>query len=92
MGWARIALCSIGLCVLAAVYAAGSVECHIGAYLLSDGSIVDIAPSDGDAFLRWRRFDGTTGALHKTVTGVWMRVQVTALEPRRRLYTGLAVH
>jgi pimeloyl-ACP methyl ester carboxylesterase len=45
-------------------------ECHIGAYLLSDGSIVDIAPSDDDA-LRWRRFDGTTGALHKTVTGVW---------------------
>jgi len=45
-------------------------DCHIGAYRLSDGSAVDIAPSYGDT-LRWRRFDGTTGALHKTVTGVW---------------------
>jgi dienelactone hydrolase len=45
-------------------------ECHIGAYLLFDGSIVDIAPSSDDT-LRWRRFDGSTGALHKTVTGVW---------------------
>jgi dienelactone hydrolase len=70
-GWVRIALRSIGLCVLAArCYAAGGVECNIGAYLLSDGSIVDIAPSDDDA-LRWRRLDGTTGALHKTVTGMW---------------------
>lgn len=69
--WVRIALRSIGLCVLAAgCYAATSPECHIGAYQLSDGSIVDIAPSDGDT-LRWRRFDGTTGALHKTLTGTW---------------------
>jgi uncharacterized protein len=45
-------------------------ECHIGAYLLSNGSVVDIAPSYDDT-LRWRRFDGTTGALHKTVTGLW---------------------
>ena len=85
--WVRIALRSIGLCVLAArCYAAGSVapqitnpnaptasplqECHIGPYLLSDGSVVDIAPSTDDA-LRWRRFDGTTGALHKTTTSQW---------------------
>jgi uncharacterized protein len=71
-GWVRIALRFIGLCVLAArcCYAADSVECHIGAYLLSDSSIVDIAPSD-DGALQWLRFDGTTGALHKTVTEVW---------------------
>lgn len=86
-GWVRIALRSIGLCVLAArCYSAPSVpphvanpnapmasavsECHIGAYRLSDGGVVDIAPSHDDT-LRWRRFDGTTGALHKTVTGVW---------------------
>jgi pimeloyl-ACP methyl ester carboxylesterase len=85
-GWVRIALRSIGLCVLAArCYGAATdppdvanpnapmarplPNCHIGAYLLSDGSIVDIAPDD-DA-LRWLRFDGTTGALHKTATGVW---------------------
>jgi uncharacterized protein len=44
-------------------------DCHIGAYLLSDGSIVDIAPNND--VLRWLRFDGTTGALHKTPAGVW---------------------
>jgi len=81
-----MALRSIGLCVLAArCYSADDVpppitnpnapmarplpNCHIGAYLLSDGSIVDIAPDDDG--LRWLRFDGTTGALHKTATGVW---------------------
>jgi dienelactone hydrolase len=86
-GCVRTALRSIGLCVLAArCCSAASVpphitnpnapmarplpQCHIGAYLLSNGSVIDIAPSDDDA-LRWRRFDGTTGALHKTVTGVW---------------------
>jgi uncharacterized protein len=45
-------------------------DCHIGAYRLSDDSIVDIAPEDNDT-LRWRRFDGTTGALHKAITGAW---------------------
>lgn len=45
-------------------------ECHIGAYQLSDGAVVDIAPSSDDT-LRWRRLDGTTGALHKTVSGAW---------------------
>jgi uncharacterized protein len=86
-GWVRIALRSIGLCVLAArCYAAAGVpphitnpnaptarpptECHIGTYLLSNGSVVDIAQSVDDT-LRWRRFDGTTGALHKTATGAW---------------------
>lgn len=85
--WARIALSSIGLCLLTlpchatagaardpsnpnAPMASSSVDCHIGAYLLSDGSVVDIASSNDDT-LRWRRFDGTTGALHKATTGVW---------------------
>src|SRR5579864_3686219 len=85
-GRIRFALRSIGVCVLAAhCYSAtgaapqlnpnapmarAPAECHVGAYLLSDGSVVDIAQSDDDA-LRWRRFDGTTGALHKTVDGEW---------------------
>jgi len=86
-GWVRIALRSLGLCMLAArCYSAATpppqlenpnaptmrahADCHVGAYLLSGGSIVDIAPSDDDT-LRWRRFDGTTGALHKTATGAW---------------------
>jgi hypothetical protein len=46
-------------------------DCHIGAYRLSDGSVVDIGPT-GDADLRWRRFDGTTGALRRAADGSWI--------------------
>jgi uncharacterized protein len=68
--WVRIALRSIGLCVLAArCYATAGVDCRVGAYLLADGSIVDVAPWDDT--LRWLRFDGTTGALHNTAGDVW---------------------
>jgi pimeloyl-ACP methyl ester carboxylesterase len=45
-------------------------DCRIAAYRLSDGSVVDVGASDDDA-LRWRRFDGTTGALHKAADGRW---------------------
>jgi uncharacterized protein len=45
-------------------------DCRIGAYRLTDGSVVDIGAS-GDETLRWRRFDGTTGALHKAADGRW---------------------
>jgi pimeloyl-ACP methyl ester carboxylesterase len=45
-------------------------DCRIGAYHLTDGTVVDIGASDDDA-LRWRRFDGTTGALHKDADGRW---------------------
>jgi dienelactone hydrolase len=49
-------------------------DCHIGMYRLADASLVDIAPSDGEA-LRWRRLDGSTGALHpakdKAAEGRW---------------------
>ncbi len=42
----------------------------IGSYRLTDGGLLDIAPADNDT-LRWRRFDGTTGALRKTANGEW---------------------
>lgn len=45
-------------------------DCHIGIYRLSDGSDVDIAPSDAGKF-RWRRKDGTSGALSPAATGGW---------------------
>jgi len=45
-------------------------DCRIGAYRLTDGSVVDTGASDEDA-LRWRRFDGTSGKLHKTKDGGW---------------------
>ena len=37
---------------------------------LADGSAVDIAPADRNS-LRWRKFDGTTGALHAQADGTW---------------------
>jgi pimeloyl-ACP methyl ester carboxylesterase len=45
-------------------------DCPAGTYRFSDGKIVDIARSDGDTF-RWRKFDGTTGVLHKKEDGSW---------------------
>ncbi len=48
---------------------AGMPNCHLGSYRLTDGDLVDIAP-DGDT-LRWVKFDGTTGVLHKAANGIW---------------------
>jgi pimeloyl-ACP methyl ester carboxylesterase len=45
-------------------------DCHIGAYHLADGGVVDIGPTDG-ADLRWRRFDGASGALRQGADGRW---------------------
>ncbi|MDE2054264.1 MAG: alpha/beta fold hydrolase, partial [Xanthomonadaceae bacterium] len=45
-------------------------NCHVGAYRLANGSIVDVGPSDG-AHLRWRREDGTTGLLTSRADGTW---------------------
>jgi uncharacterized protein len=63
--------CGISLALLASpAIAAETVDCHIGSYRLTDGSPVDIAPLD-DGMLRWRRFDGTTGALRSSADGAW---------------------
>jgi len=67
------AICVAALCnslVTPAARASEAMDCHIGAYRLSGGGIVDIAPSEGNT-LRWRRFDGTTGALTETAGGEW---------------------
>ena len=45
-------------------------DCQVGAYRFSDGEIIDIARSEGATF-RWRKFDGTTGALHNKGDGSW---------------------
>src|ERR1043166_5215659 len=45
-------------------------DCQIGTYRFSDEEIVDIARSEGKTF-RWRKFDGTTGVLHKKQDGSW---------------------
>jgi pimeloyl-ACP methyl ester carboxylesterase len=48
----------------------GPHECLAGAYRLNDGTVVDIGVTSGDG-LRWRRVDGTTGALTKSPAGTW---------------------
>ena len=45
-------------------------DCRVGAYRLEDRSLVVIDPTV-DNTLRWRRFDGTTGALHRSPDGAW---------------------
>jgi len=44
--------------------------CQVGMYRLADGSHVDVAPSEGKS-LRWRRTDGTSGALKTQDGGGW---------------------
>lgn len=63
---------ALGALVLAASSpsAAGATDCHIGIYRLSDGGIVDVAPTDGGV-LRWLRFDGTRGTLAKGADDRW---------------------
>src|ERR1700730_15049319 len=51
-------------------HAAQAGDCHVGAYRLESADVLDIAPSEGDT-LRWRKFDGTTGALHKQEADNW---------------------
>jgi uncharacterized protein len=63
------ALCCLLLAATVA-RAEAAAGCDIGSYRLKDGSLVDIAPSEGDT-MRWRRFDGTTGALTKASDGTW---------------------
>ena len=62
------------LCVLFAATsiarAGDTPDCYIGSYRLTDANVVDVAPSEDDT-LRWRQFDGATGALHKTANGNW---------------------
>lgn len=44
--------------------------CHVGAYRLADGALVDVAPTK-DA-LRWRLMDGRTGELKPDAAGGWV--------------------
>ncbi len=53
------------------VHATEIPDCHIGAYRLADGRVVDIAPSEPNP-LRWRAFGGETGALRKNADGTWL--------------------
>ncbi|HTW36640.1 MAG TPA: alpha/beta hydrolase [Rhizomicrobium sp.] len=65
-----LALCSILLAAPVARAADAPPDCHIGAYRLADGGLVDIGASEPNT-LRWRRFDGAVGQLKKTADGAW---------------------
>jgi len=74
MSW-RLIVCVLSAVCIGALIAsepktAGPDDCQTGTYRFSDGGIVDIARSEGDTF-RWRKFDGTTGVLHKKRDGSW---------------------
>ncbi len=61
---------SIGAAIADESKSARPDDCQIGTYRFPNGEIVDIARSEGDTF-RWRKFDGTTGVLHKKQDGLW---------------------
>jgi pimeloyl-ACP methyl ester carboxylesterase len=49
---------------------AASAPCEVGSYLMADGAPLDIGPG-APGKLRWRRLDGTTGALTPQGNGRW---------------------
>jgi dienelactone hydrolase len=56
-------------------------NCHIGSYRLSNGTLVDIAPDEGDT-LRWLQLDGETGSLYKkSAKGAWTSTRGWTDEP-----------
>ncbi len=54
----------------AALAASAAGDCHVGAWRLDDGAVMDIAPA-GDGKLRWRRLDGETGLLEADEADHW---------------------
>jgi dienelactone hydrolase len=69
--FARYCFAVCALLAAASIVRAGDTpDCHVGSYRLADGNVVDIAPS-GDDTVRWRKFDGATGRLHKSANGIW---------------------
>jgi len=60
----------VGVALAGHVESGAADHCQLGTYRFSDGEIVDIAQSEGKTF-RWRKFDGTTGVLHKKQDGSW---------------------
>jgi uncharacterized protein len=66
---ASLLICALFAAPLTAA-AADAPDCHAGSYRLSDGRLVDIAPSEHGT-LRWVQFDGARGVLHQSAHGTW---------------------
>ncbi|MFP7722813.1 alpha/beta hydrolase family protein [Lysobacter sp. A3-1-A15] len=45
--------------------------CHVGAYRLADGEVIDINASSVPGVVRWHRVDGRTGSLARSADGMW---------------------
>ena len=75
--WGRVVSLFVAL-LLALIAIPGGVhaadelvgDCHVGAYRLVDGRLVDIGVTDGP-HLRWRSEDGTSGVLTRRPDGTW---------------------
>lgn len=50
---------------------ASAPACHVGAYQLADGEIIDINASSTPGVVRWHRIDGRTGTLERSEDGLW---------------------
>lgn len=75
MPMTSLARCGLALCALFFVAplaraADAPPDCHIGAYRLANGALIDIGASEPNT-LRWRGFDGTVGQLKKKAGGAW---------------------
>jgi pimeloyl-ACP methyl ester carboxylesterase len=61
----------VAFCAVGHAQAASTVgDCRIGAYRLQDGDVVEVGPSNDNA-LRWRKWDGETGALKRAHDDIW---------------------
>src|SRR5438093_7344374 len=65
-----LAAACVGVALAGRVEAGTDDNCQIGTYRFPDGEIVDIAQSEGKT-LRWRKFGGATGVLHKKQDNSW---------------------
>ncbi|MGY0619333.1 alpha/beta hydrolase family protein [Lysobacter sp. A378] len=65
-----IATVLLALAAIGTAHGKEADDCRVGIYQLQDGSHVDVGTTD-DNRLRWRRNDGTTGALTQGDHGAW---------------------
>ena len=67
-----LACLSVLLTGTAPPLARATEPCQVGVYRLAGGPIVDVTPAEGEGdTLRWRKLDGSTGALRQITPGRW---------------------
>lgn len=68
---AGAALLGANAWAVAATPGATAPACHVGAYALPGGEVVDINATSKPGVLRWHRMDGRTGTLEPQGDGTW---------------------